>query len=132
MYTAYYIPRDDADWDLVCILADKDEIDNEVAEKLRYSIEGRLAGFGSSIVSEYKKVEGLDPDGFPQILTGEQSQQPEEDFVHLIFPSAAWETLAETLCMDMDSGAIEPALREEIRNAFNQIKYVTIKETKHG
>ena len=126
MYIAYYIPRDDADWDLVCILADKDEINNEVAEKLRYSIEGRLAGFGSSIVFEYKKVEELDPDGFPQVLTGEQSQQPKEDFVYLRFPSDAWETLAETLSMDIDSGAIEPALREEIRNAFNQVKYVNL------
>ena len=123
MYVAYYIPARDGNWDLACILAGKNQIDEQIETKIRWAIEARLA----ETVEKYRKIEGSDPDGFPRILTGKFSQQPEEDFVYLKFPSDAWETLAETLSMDMDSGAIEPELREEIKNAFNQIKYVNHK-----
>lgn len=65
MYTGYYIPRDDGDHDLVCILANEEEVDDEIATTLRHSVEGRLSGTGNR---EWKKIEGPDPDGFPQVL----------------------------------------------------------------
>ena len=115
MYTAYYVQRDDGDWDLACILAGEDEIDSKISSELRFAIEGRLAAFG-----EFKKDKSLDSAEFVQVLGDKET---EDDFVYIKCPESAWETLAETLLMDMDSSWFDPALREEIQKAFNQLQF---------
>ena len=66
MYTGYYIPRDDGVYGLVCILTGGDKIDYVLADTMRHSVEGRLAG--SAYREEWKKIEGLDPKEFSQVL----------------------------------------------------------------
>lgn len=38
-------------------------------------------------------------------------------------PSWAWDTIFETLQMDMESSSCESSLREEIREAFSELEY---------
>ena len=50
---------------------------------------------------------------------------PELDKLTLIaLPDDAWQTLSETLEMDMDSGSIERSLRREIADAFGTVEHI--------
>ena len=43
----------------------------------------------------------------------------------LLLPTAAWATLAETLDLDSRSSAFDPALRQKIQTALDQVQPVT-------
>ncbi len=49
----------------------------------------------------------------------------------LLVPQQAWDTLIETLTMDMQSGAIDPAIRREIEQALAQVVDITHKVQPH-
>jgi hypothetical protein len=46
------------------------------------------------------------------------------EYVYLKVPRPAWDTLSETLWADTEAGNFDPALREEIVDALEQIEFL--------
>ena len=57
-------------------------------------------------------------------LPTEQGKEPMKNTV-LLIPSDAWETLHETLTLDAQSAACDPALRQTIKQALEQVRPIT-------
>ena len=47
------------------------------------------------------------------------------EYITIHLPQEAWEKLRETLELDAKSSAFDPELRKEIREALDQVEYVT-------
>ncbi len=49
--------------------------------------------------------------------------------ITITLPDEAWDVLAETLSLDIDSGFIDPELRKEIEKAFEQVQIDRVWDT---
>jgi len=65
MYYGYYMPREDGDWDLVAVVADTNEIDEDISEAVKLGID-RAFGSLYKIFGEPFITEQDDPN-FPQV-----------------------------------------------------------------
>ena len=65
-YKGYYAIRSDGDGDLVAVVADNEEISEELANDLRIVVSGRMNVHKGK--DGWFTKESTDPDSFPQVL----------------------------------------------------------------
>jgi hypothetical protein len=76
MYYAYYMPRDDGDWDLVAVVAGRDEVDNDLSDSIKLGID-RAFGCLQRELGEPMIVEQGDP-SFPQVWSEDSTMEYKE------------------------------------------------------
>jgi hypothetical protein len=78
MYTAYYFPRSDGDWDLVAVVAGRDEIDNDISDNVKLGIDRAFGGMQREL-GEPMTVEQNDPE-FPQVWSEDPTSEKVDGF----------------------------------------------------
>ena len=108
-------------WNMDCDVKDYDEEDYDLAKRsalmlydLGYATIKQLDAWGVFI--------GTDPEhgAFEPV---EDTGEVATDMITIRMPSAAWDVLAETLAMDIESSNISKDLRKEIEEALGQVVF---------